>query len=123
VSADCGFCEIVRADEELVDSNTHAAAFLDAFPSAPGHTLVIPTRHVRRLHDLERFEMVAMWDLARTTLGAGTCCHTVGFNDGVHAGQTVPHIHMHIIPRTEGDVPDPRFGIRWVIPETAEYGR
>jgi diadenosine tetraphosphate (Ap4A) HIT family hydrolase len=45
----------------------------------------------------------------------------VGLNDGAAAGQTIPHVHVHIIPRWEGDVEDPRGGIRWVIPEKARY--
>jgi diadenosine tetraphosphate (Ap4A) HIT family hydrolase len=47
--------------------------------------------------------------------------YNVGWNDGVAAGQTVMHLHLHVIPRYEGDVPDPRGGIRWVIPEHAAY--
>jgi diadenosine tetraphosphate (Ap4A) HIT family hydrolase len=122
--SDCRFCEIVCANADFVDSSTDAVTLFDAYPSAPGHTLVIPTRHVERLRELEPFEMAAMWAQAHKQLGRlGACCYTVGFNDGVHAGQTVPHVHLHIIPRAEGDAPVQSFGIRWVIPETAEYGR
>jgi diadenosine tetraphosphate (Ap4A) HIT family hydrolase len=53
--------------------------------------------------------------------GAPADAFTVGINDGPAAGQTVPHVHLHLIPRSEGDVPDPRGGIRWVLPETADY--
>jgi len=45
----------------------------------------------------------------------------IGVNDGESAGQTVPHVHVHVIPRFKGDVPDPRGGIRWVVPENAPY--
>ena len=47
--------------------------------------------------------------------------YTIGINDGLAAGQTVPHLHMHLIPRFKGDVPDPRGGVRWVIPDKAKY--
>lgn len=45
----------------------------------------------------------------------------VGINDGAAAGQTVPHLHVHLIPRYRGDVPDPRGGVRWVLPAKAKY--
>ena len=47
--------------------------------------------------------------------------YNIGINDGAAAGQTIDHLHLHVIPRYEGDVPDPRGGIRWVIPEKARY--
>lgn len=119
---DCKFCAFVIGSAEVIATEGRAVAFRDGYPSALGHTLVVPTRHVARLRDLEPDEMADMWTLVRGQIDRlGACCYTVGFNDGVHAGQTVPHVHMHIIPRVEGDVPDPTFGIRWVIPETAEY--
>jgi diadenosine tetraphosphate (Ap4A) HIT family hydrolase len=48
---------------------------------------------------------------------------TIGLNDGIAAGQTVPHAHVHVVPRFAGDVPDPRGGVRWVIPDKAAYWR
>ena len=47
----------------------------------------------------------------------------IGVNDGEAAGQTLPHVHVHVIPRFSGDVPDPRGGIRWVVPDKAPYWR
>ena len=47
--------------------------------------------------------------------------YNIGINDGVAAGQTVPHLHVHLIPRFEGDLPDARGGVRWVLPDKAKY--
>ena len=69
-----------------------------------------------------------MWDLvsqvrARLVEDLQPDAFTIGVNDGVAAGQTVPHAHVHVIPRWGGDVPDPRGGVRWVIPGKADYWR
>lgn len=67
--------------------------------------------------------MLALLDRAKKSLDQELAPHgfNIGINDGPAAGQTVPHLHMHLIPRFEGDVADPRGGIRWVIPEKAKY--
>ena len=89
---------------------------------------VIPRIHRNRLSDLSAQVMEAVWRLVshvREELEAEL--HPDGFNigvnDGVAAGQTVPHVHVHVIPRFSGDVPDPRGGIRWVVPDKAPYWR
>ena len=51
----------------------------------------------------------------------GNVAFNLGINDGAAAGQSVPHLHLHLIPRYRGDVPDPRGGVRWIIPNRAEY--
>lgn len=119
----CAFCTTVLPDPSCwVYANEHAVAFLDRFPSAPGHMLVIPRAHVSHVLDLSRAELDAVVDLA---LRARADCispdATIGINDGPAAGQTVPHMHLHVIPRNPGDHPDPRGGLRWVLPETAAY--
>jgi diadenosine tetraphosphate (Ap4A) HIT family hydrolase len=102
-------------------------AFDDAFPSAPGHTLVVPRRHVGRLLDLTERESAELWGLARDQLArlesTGPDAYTVGVNDGPAAGQTVAHVHLHLIPRRFGDVTDARGGLRWVLPNSAPYWR
>jgi diadenosine tetraphosphate (Ap4A) HIT family hydrolase len=123
-TADCPFCSL--PETRIVDSNTLAVAVRDAFPVAPGHTLVIPLRHVGSFFDLQECEQLAMLTLlgrARARLEgefAPAGC-TIGINDGRAAGQTVPHVHLHLIPRHYGDVPDPRGGIRCVVPDNANY--
>lgn len=111
---------------EVQDENQYAVAFRDRYPLAEGHMLVIPKRHVGSLFDTTTAEGAAIWDLvrqvrmrlAREISPEG---FTIGINDGVAAGQTIDHAHIHIVPRWMGDVPDPRGGIRWVIPEKAPY--
>jgi diadenosine tetraphosphate (Ap4A) HIT family hydrolase len=122
--ADCPFCSLPPA--RIVDSHTLAVAVPDAFPVAPGHTLVIPLRHVGSFFELQESEQLAMLALlnrARVRLDVAFAPdgYTVGINDGHAAGQTVPHVHLHLIPRHAGDVPDPRGGVRWVIPDHANY--
>lgn len=119
---DCPFCRKVRESsaEGLV------ASFPDAYHSAPGHRLVIPVRHVGRIEELTREEWSALFGLVREVAREVAAAPevdgcNVGLNDGKAAGQTVGHVHVHVIPRREGDATDPRGGIRWVLPETADY--
>lgn len=104
----------------------YAVAFFDCFPVSPCHTLVIPRRHVASIYELSDPELGDLWGLVaavRRQLSAATDAigFNIGVNDGIAAGQTVVHAHIHVIPRREGDVDDPRGGIRWVIPEKARY--
>jgi diadenosine tetraphosphate (Ap4A) HIT family hydrolase len=120
----CPFCELPIGS--IIDQNPHALAFRDRYPVAQGHTLVIPRRHVRSPFDLDAEELAALWSLAalvRQSLAdeLSPDGFTIGVNDGAAAGQTVMHAHVHVIPRWNGDVADPRGGIRWVIPARAPY--
>ena len=100
----------------------------DKFPISPGHSLVIAKRVVARLHALTADEKVRLltwvdWcvEYLELTLEPRPDGFNVGLNDGSAAGQTVPQLHVHVIPRYHGDVPDPRGGVRLVIPEKARY--
>lgn len=120
----CPFCAHGRGRESI--QTEHAVAFLDGFPIADGHTLVIPRRHVASLYELVAVEQNAVWELVsqvREQLIARLAPDgfNIGLNDGFAAGQTVMHAHVHIIPRWKGDAPDPRGGIRWVLPAKAAY--
>lgn len=89
----------------------------DAYPVCAWHMLIIPKRHVDRLHQLLPEEWFA---LSRMIDQAYAVCRqaedfTVAVNDGPLAGRTVPHLHMHVIPRRPGDVPDPRGGVRRLL--------
>ena len=122
---DCPFC--ARLDgREAMASSACSVAFFDAYPLNPGHALVVPRRHVADLFDLDQDELADVWRLvgdvkARLARDLSPEGFNVGVNVGSAAGQTVGHAHVHVIPRHLGDVPDPRGGIRWVIPARAAY--
>jgi diadenosine tetraphosphate (Ap4A) HIT family hydrolase len=98
----------------------------DGFPVSPGHALLIPRRHVESWFDAsddEQRELAAAIDRAREAIEARhrPDGFNVGMNLGAAAGQTVPHLHVHVIPRYAGDVENPRGGVRWVVPREAKY--
>lgn len=120
----CLFCQL--STDRIVHANDVGVAIRDGFPVSPGHTLVIPRRHVAsffELTDVERNGLFALVFEARTRLVSefNPDGFNIGINDGTAAGQTVLHLHLHLIPRYTGDQPDPRGGVRWVIPEKAKY--
>jgi diadenosine tetraphosphate (Ap4A) HIT family hydrolase len=103
-------------------------AIRDRFPVSPGHSLLITRRHVGTWFDASRDEHVAIVDaiepvrsLITNEYGRTPDGWNVGFNAGVAAGQTVHHLHVHLIPRWRGDVSDPRGGVRGVIPSKQSY--
>lgn len=120
----CPFCDITA--DRIYMQNDVALALSDAFPVTEGHKLIVPKRHVRSIFDLSEEEQAAVWRLvaqvrAKLTGELHLDAFNIGVNDGQAAGQTVPHAHIHIIPRREGDSPDPRGGVRWIKPEKAKY--
>jgi diadenosine tetraphosphate (Ap4A) HIT family hydrolase len=122
---DCPFCARIDVGD-VAGSSQGAVAIPDAYPVAPGHTLVCPRRHVEDLFHLTDDEWDEVWSLVRVmrrelaaTLDADGW--NIGVNIGPAAGQTVEHAHVHLIPRRSGDVADPRGGVRWVLPERAAY--
>lgn len=101
-------------------------ALCDKYPVSRGHSLIVPRRHVGSFGEAsleEQSAMLAMLQRVRALLDAELRPdgYNIGINDGAAAGQTVMHVHMHVIPRYRGDRPDPRGGIRWIIPEKADY--
>ena len=123
--ADCPFCQPLPQERILAESDIFIA-FFDGYPVSEGHALVIPKRHVASLFDLPEPEFQEIWaQVAAIRRLLAERFHPAGFNIGVNdgraAGQTIGHAHIHIIPRYEGDVPDPRGGVRWVIPAKAKY--
>ena len=122
----CAFCTL--PSERLIDENATAMVIRDGYPVSPGHTLLIPKRHMGSFFDLsaqERGDLLTLLDRAKLVLDTEfqPKGYNIGINDGPAAGQTVPHLHVHLIPRYEGDVSDPRGGVRWVIPDKAKYWR
>ncbi|CAD5366923.1 AP-4-A phosphorylase [Rubrivivax sp. A210] len=120
----CPFCALPAS--RIVGASEHGLVVRDAYPVSTGHTLVIPRRHVGSFFDLladERAELLTLLDTAKRDLDAEFSPHgyNIGINDGAAAGQTVPHLHIHLIPRYQGDRADPRGGVRWIFPERADY--
>lgn len=120
----CPFCTI--SEERIELSSLHSMVIRDGFPISPGHTLIIPRRHIGSFFDLSEIERDAMFvlieeakrQLDREFKPDG---YNIGINDGAAAGQTISHLHIHLIPRYQGDREDPRGGIRWIIPDKADY--
>ncbi len=103
-----------------------AVAITDSFPLTRGHSLIVPRRHVASFFDLtpdERLAMLEMLDQTKAALDAQYAPdgYNIGINDGEAAGQTVMHLHVHVIPRYKGDADDPRGGVRWIFPRKADY--
>ncbi len=122
--APCPFCHLEVRD--ILIENRLALAFYDRFPVSPGHTLIIPKRHVASFFDLEIEEHKQIRELGRECRDIlQRQFHPDGFNIGINigksAGQTVFHCHIHLIPRYLGDVANPRGGVRGVIPTRQNY--
>lgn len=122
----CPFCCLARRVEIICETAT-CVAFFDGYPVSPGHALIVPKRHVSSYFDLthhEREAMNVMLQYVRQKVDERF--HPDGYNIGINvgeaAGQSVFHVHMHLIPRYKGDVPNPKGGVRGVIPSKQNYG-
>ncbi|QLI80856.1 HIT family protein [Chitinibacter fontanus] len=120
----CPFCAMPV--ERVIAENESGFVIRDGFPVSPGHTLIIPHRHIGSFFELnqqERDDLFELLDQAKLVLDQEfkPNAYNIGINDGPAAGQTVPHLHIHLIPRFDGDMADPRGGVRYVIPEKADY--
>jgi len=123
----CPFCDAIqRRRDRIMEENSLAAAFLDRYPVNPGHTLIIPKRHYASFFEATEKEILAVYDLLRICRDRLTKTHAPdGYNIGVNvnrpAGQSVFHMHIHLIPRFDDDSPNPLGGVRHVIPERGYY--
>jgi diadenosine tetraphosphate (Ap4A) HIT family hydrolase len=122
----CLFCEINKTKSRIILENTYAFALSDQFPVSQGHTLIVLKRHIASLFEASSKEITAIFDLANQmqkllSKQYKPNGYNIGFNDLEAAGQSIPHCHMHIIPRYQGDVKNPRGGIRGVIPGKQNY--
>ena len=122
----CLFCE-AYIDREVIAENTLVFAIKDGFPVTDGHTLIIPKRHVKDYFGLSTAEVSATNQLLHT-VKAQLCSRdktitgfNIGMNAGESSGQTVFHCHTHLIPRRDGDVEDPRGGVRHAVSEKGYY--
>lgn len=122
---DCPFCH--PDPERIAAESALTLTIRDAFPVTPGHTLICPRRHFSDLFDATADEMAEIWTAVRQA-AAGLSADqdppdgfNVGVNVGTAAGQTVMHLHVHLIPRRHGDQDDPRGGVRRIFPARADY--
>ena len=127
MSEDCIFCRIVDGDipSRTVAETDSVLAFLDANPLAPGHTLVIPKAHHERLQDLPAdlasevlAQLHGLVEPIEATVDADGS--TVAFNNGEAAGQEVPHVHGHVVPRFADDGGGPIHGIVGERPDLSD---
>ncbi len=124
LSADSPFHPV--ATNRVVYENAAVVAFYDRYPVSPGHVLVVARQVTASLFELSETVQAAVWAAVPKVLALLQTSHrpagfNIGLNDGQAAGQTIAHAHIHIIPRYSGDQPDPRGGVRWVLPEKAAY--
>ena len=120
----CPFCDLSSA--RIVTGDMQSVVIRDGFPVSAGHTLIIPRRHIGSFFEArkeERDSLLRLLDESKQALTQEFRPDgwNIGINDGPAAGQTVPHLHIHLIPRYAGDSADPRGGVRWVIPAKANY--
>ena len=98
----------------------------DTLPVSPGHTLILPKRHIASIFEATKDEVAALWEALQQARNGlikefSPDGFNIGINDGLASGQTILHLHIHIIPRYKGDMPDPRGGIRWIFLDKAVY--
>ncbi|MCL2587413.1 MAG: HIT family protein [Firmicutes bacterium] len=126
MQSNCPFCEeIFHKDKNLYENNL-AWVKESLGPVSDGHMLVIPKRHIADFFDSTKEEKVAImelldWAKAYVESKFKPDGYNIGVNCGQAAGQTVMHLHIHLIPRYKGDVEDPRGGVRGVIPSKIAY--
>ena len=106
----CIFCRIAAGEipAEIVAKDEHTVAFLDITPLADGHTVVIPRVHVATVEEMTPADADALFRMVRRVVGpvrnaVGAAGSTIGVNNGAATGQTIPHVHVHVVPRTSND--------------------
>ncbi len=123
----CLFCDF--DNEELIEEGEHCYARRDGYPVSEHHTLIIPKRHVASYFDLSEEEVLDMFRMTRLmkqrieALDSTVGGFNAGVNAGKEAGQSIFHVHLHLIPRRQGDIDNPQGGVRGVIPSKRTYVR
>ena len=107
-------------DENIVHEDENVVVYEDGYPVTEGHLLFVPKKRERQLDITRCFELAYKWGVK------GVCeykwvAFNVGINNGVEAGQSVMWPHVHLIPRRKGDTPNPKGGVRHVIPYKGNY--
>jgi len=120
----CLFCK--PKSKETIAETEHALLVTDTYPASPGHCLVVPKRHFKTYFECTEAENK---DFRKLILRAKEYAEehyspdgfNIGCNNELAAGQSVFHLHIHIIPRYKGDVENPKGGVRWVVPKNSQY--
>lgn len=122
----CLFCDKIINKSNILYENEFVVAISDGYPVSKGHTLIIPKRHIKTYFDATIDEKCAI-DAAIMTLKQridemySPDGYNIGVNNGEASGQSIMHLHVHLIPRYYGDCKNPRGGVRGVIPEKQSY--
>ncbi|HRY82148.1 MAG TPA: HIT family protein [Candidatus Moranbacteria bacterium] len=123
----CLFCDRNNKEKhKIIIENELFYSRWDNFPVAKGHAEIIPKKHIISFFDLNKEELLKMYEIIKETRKIITNKYNpddfnVGINDGELAGRTIHHLHIHIIPRYKGDVENPKGGIRNIIPGKGNY--
>ena len=120
----CIFCRL--EESEILVENELSQAFFDKYPVNEGHVLIIPKRHLASLFEATSEEAMSLWKLIEVVKEElnkrfHPDGYNIGLNIGAAAGQTIFHAHIHVIPRYEGDVKDPRGGVRKIKQSLVPY--
>ena len=120
----CYFCSL--PSKRIILETELSIVIFDAFPVSEGHTLIITKRHIESIFDAtqeEQIDLLANLDKAKKILNQkfSPDGYNIGINDGEAAGQTVMHLHTHLIPRFSGDTEQAKGGVRWIFPDKANY--
>ena len=124
--SDCPFC-MPHSDRQIIERKGSVVAILDQHPVTKGHTLLLPVRHTPDFFSMTSEEIddaIVLIKLLQENISRSDPSVTgfnIGANCGISAGQTIMHAHIHLIPRRDGDTPEPRGGVRGVIPDKMVY--
>ena len=109
---DCIFCKIISREipAKILNETSHSICFLDAFPLTKGHVLVIPKNHHKKIQDMSSSENSDLFSLVHVMMSkvdsiAGSTL--IAIHNGKTAGQEIPHVHVHLVPRSESDSAGP----------------
>ena len=122
----CLFCK--PKSKEVIAETKHAVLVTDTYPVSLGHCLVVPRRHIAEYFECTEeensdFRILILKAKEYLDKKYSPDAYNIGSNNGIAAGQSVFHLHIHIIPRYKGDVENPRGGVRWVVPKKSQYQR
>lgn len=120
----CPFCTLSVSRVEIETERFYVIR--DGYPVSEGHSLIVPKTHIVSFFDMDEYESQEFYlviNRAKVDLDFrfNPKSYNIGINDGKHAGQTVMHLHIHLIPRYDGDQKDPKGGVRWIFPDKANY--